>query len=373
MTWKKNGTISSSIQVNKIVDNSGGSSEAPIDYSVEKPLIINDFSGYNQPYHPSVLFFANGWNGYKYWMAQTPFPWGGLPYRDRWECPVIYRSQDGIQWEPVVNPLDDLTESEIANKDYFSDPHLVMNNGRLECWYRITRGNDFHTYILRKTTTDGVTWTAREMMIDCWVYGQVRSHAIIIDNGKWKMWLTGIGGANDTAYAESNDGLTWTPRQNVNVDRMLWHLDCVKLDGKYYLLGYQTVAYGNTLELFESTDGINFTHVKQILAKSGIAGSFYSSGLYRSCIVKTDKDLRIYFSAYTQEKTSLGLMVGTNFNDLKIVNGQPTIQTKYLDELAIGNGVVNPKTTGRSVLLDNGLSVETVINDLLRRISILEP
>jgi hypothetical protein len=373
MAWEKiinpSETVSS-VQVNKVVDNSGGVSEAPIDYSVEAPLVLTDFSGYNQPYHPSVLFFSAGWNGYKYWMAQTPFPIGGTPYRDRWECPIIYRSQDGIRWENVVDPLDDLTPAEIANLDYFSDPHLVMNNGTLECWYRITRGNDSHTYILKKKSTDGVNWSERETMIDCWIYGMVRSHAIIIEDGKYKMWYTGQGLPNDVGYAESLDnGTTWGTRKLVVVDRKIWHLDAVKLDGKYYLLGYIEAALGNSLELYESVDGINFTYVKQILQKDK---GFYVSGLYRSCIVKTDKDLRIYFSANTSTKTSIGVMAGTTFSDLKIINGQPPTQNRYIDELVIENETVNPKTTGWSVILDDGTSAETVIKDLLRRVYNLE-
>ena len=63
-----------------------------IKHIASKPLTIDDFSGYNQPYHPSVLYFENGFSGYKYWMVQTPCPIGGLPYRDRWECPCIYFS-----------------------------------------------------------------------------------------------------------------------------------------------------------------------------------------------------------------------------------------------------------------------------------------
>lgn len=32
-------------------------------------------AGKNQPTHPSVVTFKNAWNGYKYWMAYSPFPY----------------------------------------------------------------------------------------------------------------------------------------------------------------------------------------------------------------------------------------------------------------------------------------------------------
>ena len=81
-------------------------------------------------------------------MAETPYPlgedgdWKGLPpYRERWENPCVHVSKDGIHWndfEDSQNPIDDLDENNIINKDYFSDPHLVFYKDTLECWYRIS-------------------------------------------------------------------------------------------------------------------------------------------------------------------------------------------------------------------------------------------
>lgn len=79
---------------------------------------------------------------------ETPYPlgedgdWKGLPpYRERWENPCVHVSKDGIHWndfEDSQNPIDDLDENNIINKDYFSDPHLVFYKDTLECWYRIS-------------------------------------------------------------------------------------------------------------------------------------------------------------------------------------------------------------------------------------------
>ena len=114
----------------------------------QAPLIIKTPEGSNQPYHPSVIYIPEGWNGYKYWMAETPYPlgedgdWKGLPpYRERWENPCVHVSKDVIHWndfEDSQNPIDDLDENNIINKDYFSDPHLVFYKDTLECWYRIS-------------------------------------------------------------------------------------------------------------------------------------------------------------------------------------------------------------------------------------------
>ena len=34
---------------------------------------INTFDGSGSLTHPSVLYFENGFNGYKYWMSYTPY------------------------------------------------------------------------------------------------------------------------------------------------------------------------------------------------------------------------------------------------------------------------------------------------------------
>lgn len=91
----------------------------------QSPLSLETIEGTGQAYHPSVLFFDEPWNGYRYWMAETPYPIGTPPYRDRWECPSIHVSQDGIHWtipQGLDNPIDDLLPQEINNRDFFFRP-----------------------------------------------------------------------------------------------------------------------------------------------------------------------------------------------------------------------------------------------------------
>lgn len=66
-------------------------------YTRKKPLHIETPDKFNEPYHPSVVFFDKAWNGYSYWMAFSPMPKKGnnAPYIDRWECPCVYQSRGG--------------------------------------------------------------------------------------------------------------------------------------------------------------------------------------------------------------------------------------------------------------------------------------
>lgn len=36
------------------------------------PEYIPTYDGSNQSTHPSVLYFADGWHGFRYWMGMTP-------------------------------------------------------------------------------------------------------------------------------------------------------------------------------------------------------------------------------------------------------------------------------------------------------------
>ena len=59
------------------------------------PLDIVSSYGNTYNYHPSLVYFENGWNGYKYWCAYTPYP----KCDDKYENPHITVSNDLKKWE----------------------------------------------------------------------------------------------------------------------------------------------------------------------------------------------------------------------------------------------------------------------------------
>ena len=135
------------------------------------------------PWHPSVIFIAEGWNGHTYWMAQTPFPPMEIaPYRDRYELPCIYYSDDGIHWKPINgNPIVDLSKEEIDAHNYYSDPHLVLKDGILELYFRYTIltnrqlvGNK--TILLRSESTNGFVWSSPQVIADLSHHCRLRRH-----------------------------------------------------------------------------------------------------------------------------------------------------------------------------------------------------
>lgn len=301
----------------------------------EEPLKIETPDGSNQPYHPSVLFFENNWNGYTYWMAYTPFPIGGRPYRDRWEYPCICVSTDGIQWSSIGDnkPLDDLNEIQIKDKDYFSDTQLVFNQGknRIECYYRLSEEKHFHNnekgvWLFRRYTYDGVRWSDREVVINPWndeidEEGLPRISPTIIKEENYRMWYIISKNQKYTIYnSESMDGVKWSKGISCYLEHgevNPWHIDCKKYDGIYYLLTYD---FSQKIILWESKDGISFKYVKCVLTASHNIGSFYKMTLYRACMVRDDDGYKVYFSAGNDRKVKIGLMSGKSLNTLSVKN-----------------------------------------------------
>ena len=93
--------------------------------------VPNDYPRQSQT-HPSVLFFSEKWNGYHYWLATTPYPYGDI----RYENPCIYKSNDAINFLPITrNPILDYP----GDSAYNSDPELFFFEDKLYC---IVREND---------------------------------------------------------------------------------------------------------------------------------------------------------------------------------------------------------------------------------------
>lgn len=298
----------------------------------QRPLDIKTFDGSDSPYHPAVLYFKDGWNGYKYWMAETPFSPKTQPYWDRNECPTIHVSNDGINWTHLgdeLKPIDDLTEQQVKELDFFSDPHLVFVDGRMECWYRLThRRGDKNNYafveLCRKVTTDGVHWTEREVLIDLlhsevgnYFSNMVVSPAILREGNEYRMWYV-HSEANiqrEVHMSRSVDGYNWGEIVHCKLighDLNPWHIDVNYIDGKYYLVCFDR----NDLTLWESQDGVEFLYKKQLL-DVGAVGSFYGFSLYRAALIKAE-NYKLYFSGNNCFHTYIGLMEGDSVDAMTI-------------------------------------------------------
>jgi len=102
---------------------------SPIKKYEENPLDIPTYSG-TGVLHPSVLYFPEGLDGYKFWLYYTPFP------PEKAENPCVVRSNDGIKFKDkgVKNPLITPSSSGFDN-DHLMDPDVIYVNGRFFMLY----------------------------------------------------------------------------------------------------------------------------------------------------------------------------------------------------------------------------------------------
>ena len=163
-------------------------------------LNIFNYLGNVENIHPKVLYFPDKWNGWKYWIAYTPYPGGQTMY----ENPCLSCSNDGINWvdpSPTINPL-----YQVPADGYNSDTHIVYNGAELEVWWR-TFSTDNSSKYYRRKSSDGLIWQVAEEMFSSVTYGKdMISPAIIFEDGKYKLWA--ISGAQ-IKYNESTNGKNW--------------------------------------------------------------------------------------------------------------------------------------------------------------------
>lgn len=297
------------------------------------PITLHSPDGYDMFLHPNVLYFPDKLFGYKYWMAITPFPTIAPLYDDYYENPCIYASNNGLDWvQPGTNPIDAIEDEHIVTRGYMSDPVLCIKNGVLECWYRRTTVNptidiNRETELLRKTTTDGVTWSAREVMVPDMNYintFEFTAPKIYWDGSKYICYYTEYADRGYLYRAESIDGKNWT--NFVKCEGVIEHVhaDVAIINNVFYAIVF-TTAGGEKLRLYTSTDGLNFSNGRILLEPDDF--TFYSDGFYKSTILHNGKDFLVYFTARVLKSDGrkirkIGLMKGKDIDSLQVVDAK---------------------------------------------------
>lgn len=293
--------------------------------------------GQNQPIHPKVLYFENGWNGYKYWMAYTP-----LPNEDN-ENPCIGVSNDMVTWTIPVG-LENPLAFKPSSGGYNSDTHLVYraDTNTLECWYRRIYTGVQKEEFFRRTSTDGVNWATEE---SCFIsegsITQNLSPSIIFEEGKYKMWTC----SNSTTihYYEGITGKDFSKIRDIILpvgSTSVWHQDIIHTANGYEMLNYNN---NGTLHYCKSDDNITYSKPVLILEKTNNANDWCGQNLYRSSFFIKDGYYYIFYSGQKMNtmEWKIGLTRGTNIYNLE---GLESVRTLGVDEAIlelyelIGNG-----------------------------------
>jgi len=277
--------------------------------------------------HPSILYFPDGWNGFKYWLAYTPL----IPGFDADENPHIAVSNDGVSWglfntnpggsgDTLYNPLFGIFGAgpsiDSLDATHLSDPDLFYtHDGRLGMVFRanynpeVGAGSDsIGLYV--STTADGITWTGVAEETDslgCIFMSDTLSlvsPSIIADTNQtytifFNDWATdalaGIGNMDtmitykiSSAYADSN----WGTEQMCTIsptsgDSIIWHYDVIPFGADNLIMtatiNADDVTGDGDLYLYTSVDGGDTwsRFSKRLLWGTDVADDFDSNFVYR--------------------------------------------------------------------------------------------
>ena len=243
--------------------------------------------GENDIVHPSLLFFDDGWNGWRYWMAYTPYNGADAQL----ENPSIAVSNDGTTWTTpagLTNPV----EASPAGAGYNADPCLCMApDGRT--MLLVFKVNDATRQLVLRTSTDGVTWTPKVVLLDN-AYEDV-SPAVLWDKDRYRMWTivydVGVTGGTNTLYVReaTNPAGPWSAPVACTVLGLvagckLWHMDVKRVGQQFHMVmasdpGSSTL--GENLLFAKSNDGLTWQFARAALMATGANpnNGFYKAGI----------------------------------------------------------------------------------------------
>lgn len=300
--------------------------------SSKKLLIPTSWFGAKETYeayHPKVVAFDEQWNGWKYWMAFTPYPSSSGAY----ENPSICVSNDLVNWvvpNGLANPVDD---AHMYNKYiYNSDTHLLYNTDskQLELFWRRVEYDNW--YICRATSSDGISWSDKEVILHDNGIGvtDALSPVVMYEDGKYRMWyVTDRWGT--VHYTESQDCKSWSKAACVDYPfretaLRTWHLDIEKTPFGYeaVLSATDSATDHRRMSVWHSrsNDGIHgWSTPTEIIAPTLGTSCWDNIGTYRSCLIYVDGTYYVFYSGTSTAgyRHGVGLAKGETIDTLKRV------------------------------------------------------
>jgi len=315
----------------------------------------SDASG--QVVHPSILYFPDGWNGYDYWMAMTPYPIVG---GNDWETPEILACNDGVNWVVPAGLVNPIVTRDAASPNV--DPFLFYNEATDELWVYYMKWDDpARTWnrIYLKKSSDGINWGGVGLgtLLLTMGFGAMLSPAVVKVGATYHMWYVDETAApNEIKHRTSADGEAWGAEGTCNLYGTMpsgqepWHLEIRYMSeySEYWMLLSITNLGGTGVPgwlLFaRSENATNWYLYPEVLLKPSAAG-WDSFMTYKATFLLDDTTLRIWYSArdapanwhvgYTT--ATLGHLdffshVETDGGDLRVTAADGTTELDYFIE-----------------------------------------
>ncbi|NLG52946.1 MAG: hypothetical protein GX541_03110 [Clostridiales bacterium] len=304
-----------------------GTSTAALYDGRERALLdIPTYDGNPSTGHPSVVHVpGGGWNGYKYWMADTPYP------AESRENPSVFASNDGVNWvvpNGAPNPVVPLSEIQADGYGHSSDTNLVMlPDNTLALYYRVVGGVEV---IYRKTSSDGKTWDNKHRCFKVLGSGSdVLSPAVVIVGGTYYMYAVNAStGPYKITRRTSKDGLNWSePVDCTQPLNRAWHIDVCYAGGKYRMLA-ATHAEWNIYYL-ESEDGLNWTQPYDGPAIKRSGEEYDINGYYKAAMIPRPGQ-KLLFDVWVTSMSS--------FESVNVYDNSCVWRTLYLKNVDLEKG-----------------------------------
>ena len=280
-------------------------------------LTIPTPDGTGQAVHPKVLDTGTpGWNGWRYWMAMTPYAFAD----DALEDPCLIVSQDGTTWQPAPDAPTPMDDQPGSPGHYNSDTHLVLRDGTMYAIWRTSKNGSAPDRISWRTSTDGKTWTPAHVIYEGGalgtVWGQMVSPALIPEGDGWRMYLVAVNAhPNRLVYVTTTAATPtpgdWSAPVRCTIDggdqhipgRDVWHIDVVQDGGGYLALINdcipRTGGIDGDLILARSTDGTTWTSGRGPLLPRYAP---HHDALYRASLIpREDGSIDIWYSARVRQ------------------------------------------------------------------------
>ena len=257
-----------------------------------KPLKIDTFDKSGSLTHPSILYFENGFNGYKYYLSYTPYDNNNVEL----ENPCIAVSNDGINFitpNGLKNPLLKIIKRRKPNT-FYNDPFLMYTD-KLELWYRYTiEGEELINDVYRICSKDGIKWSKPEKMISsdgsCYM-----SLSIAKKDELYYMYYF------DMDYKfnlrTSKDLKKWSEEIELNIENFnegIWHGE-VRYYSNEKIFEVFFLSKNYKLYLATSKDGKNFSNLKLIKPYYNPKENFYKNQkAYKSSVLRIKNEVYFY-------------------------------------------------------------------------------
>ena len=274
------------------------------DISTKQEIVLSTYDGSGETIHPSVVYFENGWNGYKYWMANTPLP-GSQANPSAFENPCIWASNDGVAWvlpNGLINPIVPTPYT-----GFNSDTDMIFDATSNKL-YVIWKENSNGARIKMISSSDGVIWGDIKTVLTPIADETECISPSIIKVGSvffiyYVYYLTSASDLTKRGIRRVSSGTIdgiYGNRQEIVAPRTQrrawWHMDVERINGAFIIVASESHE-SSTGDIFtlSSIDGIDFKLDSSPLITP--TQNFDMNGCYRPSIIKVGSDYFIYYSA----------------------------------------------------------------------------